>query len=436
MKTYVLPYGKGNQKADIPEDHVLYDLHGPHAEAVEDEEQAVREALRHPIDCQPLDDIIQPSDTVCIVVSDITRLVHTDRMLPVLVQELNRIGVQDHQITVLVSQGTHRAHTEQENEIVCGSDMVRRLHIVQHDCHDASALTCVGRTSFGNDVYINSLAAKADKLILTGAVSFHPMAGFGGGRKAVLPGIAGFDTIMRNHSLALSEVPGGGCHPGCHAGALEGNPFHEDMKEACAMVRPDFLINTVFTPDGDLYEVVAGHWNTAWEKGCRDLLRIGSVPIQKLADVTIASAGGYPKDLNLYQSVKAHMNAVLATRPGGILIFTLECPDIQEPAIFTDWFFRNDLDACERELRNQFLMPGFVAFKARCTIQSMKTVYVVTRKENFDVIRRSGQIPAATLEEAWQMARTVLEEEGCRDYGITIMSHAAATLPVLCDTDT
>lgn len=436
MKTYVLPYGKGNQKADIPEDHVLYDLHGPHAEAVEDEEQAVREALRHPIDCQPLDDIIQPSDTVCIVVSDITRLVHTDRMLPVLVQELNRIGVQDHQITVLVSQGTHRAHTEQENEIVCGSDMVRRLHIVQHDCHDASALTCVGRTSFGNDVYINSLAAKADKLILTGAVSFHPMAGFGGGRKAVLPGIAGFDTIMRNHSLALSEVPGGGCHPGCHAGALEGNPFHEDMKEACAMVRPDFLINTVFTPDGDLYKVVAGHWNTAWEKGCRDLLRIGSVPIQKLADVTIASAGGYPKDLNLYQSVKAYMNAVLATRPGGILIFTLECPDIQEPAIFTDWFFRNDLDACECELRNQFLMPGFVAFKARCIIQSMKAVYVVTRKENFDVIRRSGQIPAATLEEAWQMARTVLEEEGCRDYGVTIMSHAAATLPVLCNIDT
>ena len=436
MKTYVLPYGKGTQKADIPEDHVLYDLHGLHAEAVEDEEQAVREALRHPIGCQPLDDIIQPSDTVCIVVSDITRLVHTDRMLPVLVQELNRIGVQDHQITVLVSQGTHRAHTEQENEIVCGSDMVRRLHIVQHDCHDASALTCVGRTSFGNDVYINSLAAKADKLILTGAVSFHPMAGFGGGRKAVLPGIAGFDTIMRNHSLALSEVPGGGCHPGCHAGALEGNPFHEDMKEACAMVRPDFLINTVFTPDGDLYEVVAGHWNTAWEKGCRDLLRIGSVPIQKLADVTIASAGGYPKDLNLYQSVKAYMNAVLATRPGGILIFTLECPDIQEPAIFTDWFFRNDLDACERELRNQFLMPGFVAFKARCIIQSMKAVYVVTRKENFDVIRRSGQIPAATLEEAWQMARTVLEEEGCRDYGVTIMSHAAATLPVLCNIDT
>lgn len=431
MKTYVLPYGKGNQTVGLPEDHVLYDLHGPGTNAIEDEEQAVRDALRHPVGSRPLEDIIEPSDTVCIVVSDITRLVHTDRMLPVLVQELNRIGVHDDQITVLVSQGTHRAHTAEEDEIVCGCDMVRRLRIVQHDCHDDRAMTYIGRTSFGNDVYINSIAAKADKLILTGAVSFHPMAGFGGGRKALLPGIARFDTIMRNHALALSEVPGSGCHPGCHAGALEGNPFHEDMREACAMVRPDFLINTVFTPDGDLYEVVAGHWDAAWEKGCQDLLRIGSVPITKLADVTIASAGGYPKDLNLYQSVKAHMNAVLATRPGGILIFTLECPDIQEPAIFTDWFFRDDQRQCEQELRQQFLMPGFVAFKARCIIQSMKTVYVVTRKENFDVIRRSGQIPAATLEEAWQMAQSLLQEEGCRDFGITVMSHAAATLPLL-----
>lgn len=431
MKTYVLPYGKGNQTVDLPEDHVLYDLHGPGTNAIEDEEQAVRDALRHPVGSSPLEDIIEPSDTVCIVVSDITRLVHTDRMLPVLVQELNRIGVHDDQITVLVSQGTHRAHTAEEDEIVCGRDMVRRLRIVQHDCHDDRAMTYIGRTSFGNDVYINSIAAKADKLILTGAVSFHPMAGFGGGRKALLPGIARFDTIMRNHALALSEVPGSGCHPGCHAGALEGNPFHEDMKEACAMVRPDFLINTVFTPDGDLYEVVAGHWDAAWEKGCHDLLRIGSVSITKLADVTIASAGGYPKDLNLYQSVKAHMNAVLATRPGGILIFTLECPDIQEPAIFTDWFFRDDQRQCEQELRQQFLMPGFVAFKARCIIQSMKAVYVVTRKENFDVIRRSGQIPAATLEEAWQMAQSLLQEEGCRDFGITVMSHAAATLPLL-----
>lgn len=103
MKTYVLPYGKGNQTVDLPEDHVLYDLHGPVTKAIENEEQAVRDALCHPVDSKPLDDIIEPSDTVCIVVSDITRLVHTDRMLPVLVQELNRIGVHDDQITVLVS---------------------------------------------------------------------------------------------------------------------------------------------------------------------------------------------------------------------------------------------------------------------------------------------------------------------------------------------
>ena len=256
------------------------------------------------------------------------------------------------------------------------------------------------------------------------------MAGYGGGRKAVVPGIAGFDTIMRNHALALAETPGAGCNPACDAGLLAGNPFHEDMQEACALVAPDFLVNTVFTTDGDLYEVVAGHWLEAWKKGCHDLLSIGSVPITERADVTIASAGGYPKDMNLYQSIKAHMNAAFATKPGGIMIFTLDCPDIQEPAIFTDWFFRNDLDQCEADLRDHFLMPGFVAFKGRCIIRSMKRVYVVTRPENFAIIRQSGQIPAASLAEAWQMAQAELAELD-HPYTYTIMSHASGTLPVL-----
>ena len=430
MPTFSLPFGKGTETITLPEEHLLYDLRGRETQAVADEEAAVQAALEHPIGSAPLSEIVQAGDTVTIVVSDVTRLVHTDRMLPVIVGELNRIGVADEQITVLIAPGTHRAHTQAEDELVCGKDMVRRLRIVQHDCHDAAQLTCVGRTSYGNDIYINTAAVQADKLILTGAVSFHPMAGYGGGRKAVVPGIAGFDTIMRNHALALAETPGAGCNPACDAGLLAGNPFHEDMQEACALVAPDFLVNTVFTTDGDLYEVVAGHWLEAWKKGCHDLLSIGSVPITERADVTIASAGGYPKDMNLYQSIKAHMNAAFATKPGGIMIFTLDCPDIQEPAIFTDWFFRSDLDQCEADLRDYFLMPGFVAFKGRCIIRSMKRVYVVTRPENFAIIRQSGQIPAASLAEAWQMAQAELAELD-HPYTYTIMSHASGTLPVL-----
>lgn len=431
MKTFSLPCGKGTQTVSLDEQHILYDLHGNHVPAVSDEYEAVRQALRQPIGSAPLRDVIQAGDTVAIVVSDITRLVHTDKMLPVIVEELNDIGVKDDQITVITAQGTHRAHTEEENAIVCGQEMAKRLRIINHDCRKTDALTCIGTTTHGNDIYVNAEAAKADKVILTGSVSFHPMAGFGGGRKSVLPGISSYETIMRNHAMALTEEQGGGCNPKCETSLLENNPLHDDMCQAAELLHPAYLVNTVFTADGDLYEVVGGHWYEAWKKGCRDLLEIASVPIEELADVTIGSAGGYPKDMNLYQSMKAPMNAVFATKPGGIMIFTLDCPDIKEPAIFTNWFFRDNMEEFEKDLRADFSIPAFVAFKSRCIMNSMKRVYIVTRPENFDIIRQSGQVPAATLEEAWAMAQEELKQEGKDNYTITIMGHASATFPVL-----
>ena len=193
------------------------------------------------------------------------------------------------------------------------------------------------------------------------------------------------------------------------------------------MLNPCFLVNTVFSADGELAEVVGGHWYAAWKKGCDDLLSFASVPIAERADITLASAGGYPKDMNLYQSMKAPMNAVFATKPGGTMILTLDCPDIKEPAVFTDWFFRSDMTAFERDLRADFSIPAFVAFKSHCIFRSMQAVYVVTRPENFDIIRQSGLIPAASLEEAWAKAQENLP----KDYTVTVMGHAAATFPVL-----
>lgn len=427
MKTYSLPFGKGEQQISLDETHILYDLHGNHVKAVSDEAAAVRKALRQPIDSLPLADVVAPGDTVAIIVSDITRPVHTAQMLPVIVNELNLAGIPDEQIKVITAQGTHRAHTPEEDELVCGKEMVQRLTVINHDCRDKENLLKVGTTTHGNEVWLNAEAVRADKVIVTGAVSFHPMAGFGGGRKAVLPGIAGYETIMRNHALALTADFGGGCNERCETSLLEDNPLHDDMKQAAALLNPCFLVNTVFSADGELAEVVGGHWYAAWKKGCDDLLSFASVPIAERADITLASAGGYPKDMNLYQSMKAPMNAVFATKPGGTMILTLDCPDIKEPAVFTDWFFRSDMTAFERDLRADFSIPAFVAFKSHCIFRSMQAVYVVTRPENFDIIRQSGLIPAASLEEAWAKAQENLP----KDYTVTVMGHAAATFPVL-----
>lgn len=430
MQKYSLPMGKGFEEVFLPEEKVIYDIHGNSAEVCQDVAAAALKAIRNPIGTAPLREIVKSGEKVAIVISDITRLCGTAIFLPVIVDELNSVGVKDEDITIVVATGTHRGHTIEEDKVVCGEDIVRRLRIVQHDSRNKAELVEIGTTSLGNNIAVNKYVAEADRVILTGGVTLHPFAGFGGGRKAVLPGISAYDSIMYNHAMAMSPVEGGGCNKACDASLLEGNPIHKDMVEACELLNPDFLLNTVFTPDGEVSEIVAGHWYEAWEKGCRDLLLMSGVEIEQLADVVIASAGGFPKDMNLYQATKSHMNAQFAVKKGGIMIFTLDCPDIKEPAVFTDCFSRNDLEQFEKDIRVTFTIPAFVAFKSRSIISDV-TAYLVTRQENFDFVRRTGHIPCKSLAEAWELAQKRLAEQGKEDYTITIMGHASATLPIL-----
>lgn len=430
MKKYQLPYGNGFQEVTLPEEKVLYDIHGNKADVLEDITAATLAAVRCPIASQPLQKVVRKGDKVAVIVSDVTRLVRTAEFLPVIISEINAAGVPDEDITIIVATGTHRAHTHDEDIAVCGKDIVKRIKIHQHDSRNNEELTDLGVTSFGTPILIDSYVAEADKVIITGAVSLHPMAGFGGGRKAVMPGVSGHATIMHNHAIALAPKVGDGCNPLCETGLLEGNPLHEDMVEVTKKLDPAFLVNMVFTPEGKLHEVVAGHWYKAWEKGCKDLVAMAGVPIKELADVVFASAGGSPKDMNLYQSCKAHMNAVFAVKKGGIMILTLECPDIKEPTIFTDWFSKSDVLQFEKDVRADFSIPAFVAFKTRCIVNSL-TTYLVTKPENFEFVRQTGQIPVASLEEAWLLAQQELAKQGKDDYKITIMGHASATMPVL-----
>lgn len=430
MKKYQLPYGNGFQEVTLPEEKVLYDIHGNKADVLEDITAATLAAVRCPIASQPLQKVVRKGDKVAVIVSDVTRLVRTAEFLPVIISEINAAGVPDEDITIIVATGTHRAHTHDEDIAVCGKDIVKRIKIHQHDSRNNEELTDLGVTSFGTPILIDSYVAEADKVIITGAVSLHPMAGFGGGRKAVMPGVSGHATIMHNHAIALAPKVGDGCNPLCETGLLEGNPLHEDMVEVTKKLDPAFLVNMVFTPEGKQHEVVAGHWYKAWEKGCKDLVAMAGVPIKELADVVFASAGGSPKDMNLYQSCKAHMNAVFAVKKGGIMILTLECPDIKEPAIFTDWFSKSDVLQFEKDVRADFSIPAFVAFKTRCIVNSL-TTYLVTKPENFEFVRQTGQIPVASLEEAWLLTQQELAKQGKDDYKITIMGHASATMPVL-----
>lgn len=423
-----LGYGNEEINLTLPKNQILHIIEGNHVEAIADIPAAVKAALDKPIGCPPINQLVKKGDKVCIVASDITRAwVRNDLFLPTLLNELNAAGVPDCDITLVVALGAHRHHTPQENISTYGQEIVDRITIEQSYALETENFVKLGTTSQGVDTCVYKTVAQADKVILTGGIVYHLMAGFGGGRKSIMPGISAYASIQGNHSFCLHDVVGQGINPACVSGKLTGNTMHENIMEMAAMVKPTFLLNAVLTPEGKFAKFVAGHWHEAWLEGCKAVESIFGVPITAKADLVIGSAGGFPKDINLYQGSKTIDNAFMAAKEGGVVILLLECRDIKEPPDFSGWFEFESVYERELALRKGFTVPGFIALKCGLIAKQISLI-VVTLPQNKDFITKAGMIPAASLEEAMTIAEQKL---GRKDYTITVMPHAANTVPVM-----
>jgi lactate racemase len=428
QKNYRFPFGDGNMEVSLPSEQVLYDIKGNSAEEITDIPAAVRYALRNPIGTPPLSQVVSPGDTVVITVGDITRLwIKHDQFLPIVLDELNASGVPDEKISIVVTLGAHRPHTPAEDISVCGADVCHRVKVYQHNSRDKENLVKIGETSRGVPVVVNRRIAEADKVILTSGIVYHLMAGFGGGRKAVMPGISAYESIQGNHTFCLHEEIGKGLNVNSVSGKLAGNEMNEDMTEHAAILNPAFLLNAVYTPQGKFTKFFAGHWLKAWEAGCKEVERIYGIPIKQQADLVLASAGGFPRDINLYQGSKTIDNAAMATKPGGVAICFLECRDIKEPPDFSNWFKYADKYDREIALRAGFTVPGFIALKFAYIAQGISLI-IVSKPENADFIRNAGLIPASSAEEAMRIAK---EKLGRDDYSIIVMTEAGTTVPLM-----
>ena len=427
-KQFSLKYGDTAFSISLPEERIINVVEGKPYPAITDVPAAVREALANPIDSAPLKEVVKPGNTVAIVASDITRLwMKHDQFLPVLLDELNAAGVPDSNIKLVVALGAHRHNTDEENVRTYGQEVVDRITIVQSHAPYTEDFVYVGKTSRGVETYLNKHVVEADKVILTGGIVYHLMAGFGGGRKGVMPGIAGYATIQGNHKYCLHDIVGQGVSPDCVSGKLEGNNMHEDMTEMAALLNPAFLLNVLFTPEGKFARFVAGHWYTAWREGCRTVEEIYGVPVNGQADLVIASSGGYPKDINLYQGSKTIDNAYMAVKPDGVVVLLMECRDIMEPPDFSGWFNYESLYDRELALRAGFTVPGFIAVKCGLMAKQVPHI-VVTKPENKAFIEKAGMIAVTTLDEAMALAEQKL---GRSDYTITVMPMAANTVPLV-----
>lgn len=427
LTEYSFGFGDQEIKAVLPRERVINVVEGRPAKAVSDVEAAVREALNNPIGTPPLKEVVQSGDKVIIIASDITRQwVRHDLFLPTLLNELNMAGIPDKDISLIVALGAHRHHTREENIMNFGEEIVSRISILQSHAPETEEFVPIGRTSRGKEVCMNKHVVQADKVILTGGIVHHLMAGFGGGRKAIIPGIASYRTIQENHSLCLHQEIGKGVSPECIAGKLENNPMHADMLEMAELLKPAFLLNAVFTPEGQFARFVAGHWYEAWLAGCQAVNEIFGVPISSKTDLVIASAGGFPKDINLYQGSKTIGNSFMAVKPTGVVILLLECRDIMEPPDFSGWFQYESLYERELALREGFTVPGFIALKLGYMAKEVPHI-VVSLPQNKDFIEKAGMLTAVSLEEALTMAGEILGKD---DYTITVMAHGANTVPV------
>ena len=407
---------------------MLYELQGKDVAPLPDLAQAYRAALERPIGAPPLREVVRPGEKVVIAVSDITRgWQRNDRVLPVLLETLNEAGVPDQNITILIVVGAHRLNTDQEFVELCSEEVCHRVRVLNHDCWDTKNMVPVGKTSRGTEVSINRIARETDRLILTGGVIYHYMAGFGGGRKSILPGLSSVKTIRQSHLWAMGRTLGSGSNPNAASGITAGNEVHEDMMEIAELVRPDFIVNTVPNLEGEIAGVFAGHWSLAWEEAVRLIEKIFGVEIEEEADIVIATAGGYPRDINLYQTGKTMDNAFYAMKKGGAAIILAECPDITEPKEFFDWFKYPNLFEMEKALRENFTIAGWVALK-ELECNKKGPFILVTKKENLDLVRKTGFTAAGDMEEALKLA---YEKCGAKNPRITIMPQGANTFPLL-----
>lgn len=311
MKVSV-PYGRGSISAEIPEGldvHIVDPQCQPLSGA---DRQRIEKALDAPIGTPRLEEMVRPGDRVLIVVNDHTRPGPNREIVEALLDRLNGAGVADEKIRFICATGSHRAPTDREMREIVGDRVVDRYEIVMHDCRDKDSLFLLGNVD-GLDIWLNKALLEADFVITTGLISPHHTAGFSGGRKSILPGITGLETLKVHHSLPMRPFDPS-------MGKIEGNRFHAVALEAAKRAGVRFILNAVQNMTKQNVEFVAGDLEQAHAAGTQLCRELNTVDIPRLADVVIASPGGYPRDSDLYQAQKGLAVAETLVRPGGTMI--------------------------------------------------------------------------------------------------------------------
>ncbi len=386
-----------------------------------DVEKALRSAISSPIASPPLRTLVRPGQRVAMVVTDITRKLPEEIILPILLEELSAGGVRDGDITVVVGTGTHRPNTPEEMAEMFGADLVRRLRFINHDAWDKEGLKDLGKTRGGIPLVFNKAVAEADIRITTGVIEPHLFAGYSGGVKTVAIGAAGEETIAATHNYDVMKET--------RLGVLEGNRFRAFLTEASLALGVDFIVNVVQTGDKKLVAAFAGHPVEAFHAGVRVARQMYEVPVEGPVDVVVSSAN-YPKSRDLYQATRAANAVVFGPRPfvkkGGAVIVTAPCEDGLGFHGFREWMMRAKGPAdIVRMAREEGFAPG----EQKALILSWILLHA-------RLVMAECLIPPETLREVYLDSAPTLQEALDRELArrpraeVAIMPDGMLTLPI------
>lgn len=321
MAKFKLPYHKGYMELNIPNKKITGVLVSQTENyiPINTQEGLVREALKNPIDAKPLAELAKDKNHIVIISSDHTRPVPSHITMPILLEEIRKYN-SEVKITILIATGMHRPTTHEELVSKYGEEIVQNENIVIHDAYNDDEMTFKGILPSGGELWINKLVDEADLLISEGFIEPHFFAGFSGGRKSVLPGIASKKTVLWNHNAKFIA------NKNARAGNLENNPIHQDMLFAAKQAKLQFILNVVINGEKRIIKAFAGDLESAHAHGCQLVKKIAQVkPLY--SDIVITTNGGYPLDQNIYQTVKGMTAGEACVNEGGVIIICSSCAD-------------------------------------------------------------------------------------------------------------
>ena len=413
-----LPYSKTEVPVRVPDENLLGVIDNKETTAAPNAQDEVNRALENPLGTTKLEELLKPGEKACIVVDDMTRPTPSYLLVRPLLERLGRAGIKGSDVTVVFGCGTHMTMRPDEAAALIGEDCAREVVVNIHSA-ETSDMVDVGETSYGTKVKVNRAFAEADVRILTGDVELHYFAGYGGGRKSVLPAITDYQSTQHNHALLLDSR--------ARTGNIEGNPVHLDMTEAAHLIQVDFTVNLVLNSHNEVVQAFAGDMDKVFQEGVKLVDAMFKVPVDSPADIVVASPGGYPADVNLYQACKGLDSAINVVKEGGVVVLVAECIEGHGNNTFYDWMLRyKTFEEMQREMKKRFVLGGHKAYYLMKALERARIVLVSTLPDYY----ASGVFhlrTAKTANTALNMAFRILNKKG----KVLVLPHASMTLPIL-----